>query len=137
MAKERLSKVQRLILIEVYKDPKSDWRNPQNFPTNYRQILRKVARRAGRTHKVITLHSGEKEYIDDNFRVVFSQSLRNMERKGLIESMYYKELWDEAGRKPCHYEPVRKQHKIVGIYITPTGTSKVEEILKREPALLI
>ena len=82
----------------------------------------------------MTIFAGEKEYIADNFRVIFSQSLRNMEKKGLIESMYYKEVY---AKHPRPYESVRKQNKIFGIFLTDAGKAKAEALIKKEPALLI
>lgn len=140
MAEERLSKVQRLILIAVYKEAEKEGKVVyEEIGTFYKEILKKVAEEAGHISEFPSVINPGKivKIMSNSFPSIFSQSIRNMEKKGLIESFYRKEFKYKMGEKPWQYESLRKRHRISQIWLTAKGKAKAEEILKKEPALLL
>jgi hypothetical protein len=138
MTSERLSKIQRAILVEIYKYAEKE-KSYEEIGAFYKDVLKEVAKKTGHISAIPSVMNPGKmvEIMDSSFASVFSQSIRNMEKKGLIESFYRKELKNKLGRKPWRYESLRKRHKISQIWLTDAGKAKAEAILTTEPVLLL
>ena len=96
MAKQRLSKLQKLILkyLNEYGEiPKYGYK--RNKRAYYRDVLDYCGAKLGKTYKL-------RGYpFDKNFRSVFSQSIRNMAKKGLVELEYEHKRGKSFQRRIC------------------------------------
>jgi len=138
MAKERLSKIQKFILIESYKYAKENPKDYKILGVFYGFILPKVAEKTGHAEFWKSPVTGKcHKFISNSFRSIFSQSIRNMAQKSLIEVFYCSELKFLAREKPWQYERLRKRHKVSYFFLTPAGEAKVKELIEHDPKLLL
>ena len=87
MAKERLSQLQKLILLTAYED-EQEWKISN---IGYRWLVLNIARRCSLVHE----RSG---WMLPRYLASISRSIRNLEKKGII-SLTYKRDWEWRGRK--------------------------------------
>lgn len=87
MAKERLSQLQKLILLTADEERRESKREN----VGYRWLVLKIARRCSLVHE----RSG---WMLPRYLASISRSIRNLEKKGII-SLTYKRDWEWRGRK--------------------------------------
>jgi len=120
MAKERLSKLQKWILVQSYKGTYAlKWSAIQEYDLTKRAIYEHYFR-----VKINKQKSFESKFKCDeplgNKPVILSRSIRKLKERGYIESeakWFIRDQW--------------------GLKLTDAGKRKVEEILSKEPILLL
>jgi hypothetical protein len=87
MTKERLSQLQKLILLTAH-EREQEWKISN---IGYRWLALKIARRCDLIHE-------RSRWMLPRYLASISRSIRNMEKKGII-SLTYKRDWEWRGRK--------------------------------------